>query len=66
MSHTSKGPSMKEELVNLVKQKSGSSAKLSCEEARALAEEHGIGYGELGELLNELKIKITDCGLGCF
>ncbi len=65
MSNTSKGPSVKEDLVSQIRQKAGESGKLTCAEARTMAEEHGIGYAELGKILDELKIKVSDCALGC-
>jgi hypothetical protein len=40
--------------------------KLACTAAFRLAEELGLSRHHLGELLNELKIKITHCQLGCF
>ena len=40
--------------------------KIACPAAFRLAEEMGLSRKELGELLNELKIKITQCQLGCF
>ena len=40
--------------------------KLACAAAFRLAEELGISRQELGEMFNELKIKITHCQLGCF
>lgn len=40
--------------------------KLPCAAAFRLAEELGISRAEMGELLNELKIKIMQCQLGCF
>lgn len=40
--------------------------KIPCPEAFRLAEELGISRKELGDLLNELKIKINQCQLGCF
>lgn len=40
--------------------------KIPCAAAYRLAEELGLSRKELGELLNELKIKITQCQLGCF
>lgn len=39
---------------------------VSCPEARTLAEKLGIEYRLMGFLINQLKIKITDCDLGCF
>jgi len=40
--------------------------KIACPAAFRLAQELGLSRKELGELLNELKIKITQCQLGCF
>ncbi|NOX20204.1 MAG: molybdopterin-guanine dinucleotide biosynthesis protein B [Nitrospirae bacterium] len=40
--------------------------RIPCPLARRLAEEEGISYKEIGDILNELKIKITNCELGCF
>jgi hypothetical protein len=40
--------------------------KIPCAAAFKLAQDLGISRPEMGELLNELKIKITHCQLGCF
>lgn len=40
--------------------------KMPCAAAFRLAEELGISRRDLGNLLDELKIKITQCQLGCF
>ncbi len=40
--------------------------KIPCGAAFRLAEELGISRKELGHLLNELRIKIIQCQLGCF
>jgi hypothetical protein len=40
--------------------------KIACAAAFRLAEELGLSRHDLGELLNELKIKIIHCQLGCF
>jgi len=40
--------------------------KIACGAAFRLAEELGLSRKDLGELLNELKIKIAHCQLGCF
>jgi hypothetical protein len=40
--------------------------KMPCAMAFRLSEELGISRKELGNLLNELKIKIIQCQLGCF
>jgi hypothetical protein len=40
--------------------------KIACATAFRLAEELGLSRKDLGELLNELRIKIIQCQLGCF
>jgi len=40
--------------------------KISCKQAQKLADEEGVSYKDMGILLNDLKIKITSCQLGCF
>ena len=40
--------------------------KISCREALEFAEETGISPKALGDLLNEMEIKVTGCQLGCF
>ncbi len=40
--------------------------KIACGRALALADELGISRKELGDLLNEMKIKVRSCQLGCF
>jgi len=40
--------------------------KIPCATAFQLAEELGLSRSRLGELLNEMNIKIVNCQLGCF
>ena len=40
--------------------------RITCPAALRLAEELHISGQEMGNLLDELKIKITQCQLGCF
>jgi hypothetical protein len=40
--------------------------KIDCSAAFRLAAELSLSRKDLGELLNQLKIKITHCQLGCF
>jgi hypothetical protein len=40
--------------------------RLSCEKAHALSGELKISLAEIGALCNELKIRISQCQLGCF
>ena len=40
--------------------------KLPCAVCFKIAEEFGISNKEMGKILNETKIKISQCQLGCF
>ena len=40
--------------------------RIACAAAFRLADELGLSRKDLGELLDELKIKIIQCQLGCF
>lgn len=40
--------------------------RIPCATAMHLAKELGLSRKEMGEHLNELRIKITQCQLGCF
>lgn len=40
--------------------------KITCSDARRLAEEMGVEPGEIGKLCDEAGIKICACELGCF
>jgi len=40
--------------------------RLSCSSARKIAEEAGVPYKIVGNAADRLKIKITNCQLGCF
>ena len=40
--------------------------RIPCAAAMNLAKELGISRKEMGELLNEIPIKIIQCQLGCF
>jgi hypothetical protein len=51
------------EKVILEKSKEG---KLPCAMCFKIAEDFGISKKEIGKVLNEIKIKISQCQLGCF
>jgi hypothetical protein len=51
------------EKVILEKAKDG---KLPCAMCFKIAEDFGISNKEMGKVLNEIKIKISQCQLGCF
>lgn len=40
--------------------------KITCADARAWAEKYAISYEQMGELLDEAKVKVKQCALGCF
>jgi putative aminopeptidase FrvX len=40
--------------------------RISCAQALAIAEEEKVPSKAVGELLNEMGIKVTSCQLGCF
>jgi hypothetical protein len=40
--------------------------KITCHQALLIAEEEGIPSRAVGELLNEMGIKVVGCQLGCF
>ena len=52
-------------IIDVVK-KAAAGNRLSCEKARELAEELKVPVSEIGRICNVLKIKITECQLGCF
>jgi hypothetical protein len=47
----------------LAKAKEG---KLPCAVCFKIAEDFGISNKEMGKILNEMKVKISQCQLGCF
>lgn len=40
--------------------------KLPCAVCFKIAEDFGISKKEMGNILNEMKVKISQCQLGCF
>ncbi len=40
--------------------------KMTCAQARRLAEDLQVSYDEVGNIADELKVKIHKCQLGCF
>jgi len=40
--------------------------KLPCALCFKIAEDVGISKKEMGKILNEIKVKISECQLGCF
>lgn len=56
---------MKNRIEEAIKKKAVK-GRLSCSAARKIAEEIGVSYKVVGNAADRLKIKITDCSLGCF
>lgn len=40
--------------------------RISCHQARTIAEQFAVPYGVIGQMADDLKIKIRHCELGCF
>jgi LAO/AO transport system kinase len=55
----------KKEIATLLRQRA-ESGRLTCAEARKIAEELKVPYAVVGSAANDLKIKIRNCELGCF
>lgn len=47
-------------------QEASPQGKISCAMCFKIAREHNCSVAEVGDLCNQLKIKITSCQLGCF
>lgn len=54
------------EKMMLALREAAPAGRISCEAARALAEEINLPYALVGEAANELGVKIFGCQLGCF
>lgn len=57
--------SVSQDVLDKVK-KVAADGRLTCPEARRIADEAGVAPKEVGQACNELKIKISGCALGCF
>ena len=57
---------MKQEEVIAKLKETAKDGKISCAMAFKIAKENKISTQEVGSLLNQLKIKIANCQLGCF
>jgi len=53
------------QLIELIREKQ-SDGRISCQAALEIAEQSGMPRIKIGKLLNEMKIKIRSCQLGCF
>ena len=57
---------MELEQVKQEVEQAAEAGRLSCHDARALAEKLGVAYSMVGKACNELQVKIHACELGCF
>jgi hypothetical protein len=55
----------RKKLEEVIKEKA-KDGKLPCPLCFKIAEDFGISRKEMGQILNEMKIKISQCQLGCF
>ena len=55
----------RKKLEETIKEKA-KDGKLPCAMCFKIAEDFGISKREMGKVLNEIKIKISQCQLGCF
>ncbi|MGD0916095.1 MAG: hypothetical protein ABSB22_06525 [Thermodesulfobacteriota bacterium] len=55
----------RERLEEVIKGKA-KDGKLPCPLCFKIAEDFGISRREMGDVLNEMKIKVSQCQLGCF
>lgn len=46
--------------------KAASEGSITCPQARALADSLGVASRVIGDVCNQLEIKIKGCALGCF
>ena len=64
--HSNRRGGVKEEELAAKLKEAAKDGKIPCALAFKLARENGRSTQELGTLLNRLKIKISECQLGCF
>jgi hypothetical protein len=52
-------------IEEIIKEKA-KEGRLPCAMCFRIAEDFGISKKEMGKILNEMKVKISQCQLGCF
>jgi hypothetical protein len=60
------GSSLKEEEIIAKLKEAAREGKIACAVAQKIAMENKIPMKKVGDLLNQMKIKISQCQLGCF
>ncbi len=57
----------RKKLEETIKQKANATGgKLPCALCFKIAEDFGISKKEMGQILNEINVRISQCQLGCF
>ena len=57
----------RKKLEETIKEKAkGTGGKLPCAMCFKIAEDFGISKKEMGQILNEINVRISQCQLGCF
>lgn len=59
-------PGMDREAIKREIEQQAKEGRLTCEQARTLAERLEVPYREVGAACDELNVKIKACQLGCF
>ena len=57
---------MKEDEIVAKLKEAAREGKITCTMAQKIAMENKISMKQVGDMLNQLKIKISQCQLGCF
>ena len=57
---------MKEDEIVAKLREAAKEGKITCAMAQKIAIENKVPMKRVGDLLNQMKIKITQCQLGCF
>ena len=57
---------MKEDEIVAKLREAAKEGKITCAMAQKIATENKVPMKRVGELLNQMKIKIAQCQLGCF
>ena len=66
MPNAGSGDAMGEDEIRGRIKEAAKDGKITCAAAMKIAADYKISNREIGELLNQMKIKIAQCQLGCF
>lgn len=54
------------DIAEIIKKSIKEEGKITCKDALKIANEAGVSPSEVGKEINNMKIKIKGCQLGCF